>query len=571
MLLTIAAFAVMIGVLIFVHESGHFLAAKAVGIQVHRFSLGFGKPILSFRRGETEYCISALPFGGYVKMAGLEDEGMMGEVEGGASPVPVDPARAFDKKPLWARIIVILAGVTMNMILAYVVLVGMAAVTGLPELSTTQIDSVRVADLPRGAEALSQLHFGDRISRIDGAAINGWVDIERAILRDSAPVEIAVAGRPELIRITPGDGSLKDRTRILEAITPLQSARMGLIQPGRPAYRAGAKPGDVVIRAEGDTVRGWSDFLHRIWAAPGRSLHVDVIREGVVVPLVITPDSATEGDSIPGRPAVYGQIGVVADPAVRHVREPLGRALSDGASQLVFQTVGIVGGLRDLVLGRLSIRRALSGPVAIAQVSGQTARLGSDWYLGLLLTFSVNLAVLNLLPIPILDGGQLMFLIAEGVRRKPLSLALRLRLTQIGFFFIVALMLFVVGNDVLNLIPVRDLLTGYLAGRIKADRVVAAVAAAYYQEQGAARERWQPLIDVIERGAPGVVELAGTSAGKGFEVRLAERPLPSEHEPALRRAAEVVLAGLGSAEVESPVPTPGFFARIAQAVRRIFS
>jgi regulator of sigma E protease len=452
MFLTLAAFAVMIGVLIFVHESGHFIAAKAVGIQVHRFSLGFGKPILSFRRGETEYCISALPFGGYVKMAGLEDEGMMGEVEGGASPVPVDPARAFDRKPLWARIIVILAGVTMNMILAYVVLVAMAVVTGLPEFATTRVDSVRIAGLPRGAEAFSQLHFDDRISQINGVATNGWLDIERAILQDSSPIAITVAGNAAPIRAILGDGSRKDRNQILEAITPLQVARMGLIQPGRPAYRAGAKPGDVVIRAGGDTIRAWSDFLHHVWATPGRPLHVDLMRDGVPVSIVMTPDSATEGDSIPGRPPVYGQIGVILDPVMRHVRQPLGPAVVDAVAQLGLQTVAIVGGFRDLVVGRLSIRRALSGPVAIAQVSGQSARLGSDWYLSLLLSFSINLAVLNLLPIPILDGGQLMFLLAEGVRRKPLSLGLRLRLTQIGFFFIVALMLFVVGNDVLNLI-----------------------------------------------------------------------------------------------------------------------
>src|SRR3989449_5498502 len=130
MLLTLGAVAVVLGVLIFVHEMGHFVAAKAVGIQVLRFSLGFGRPVLSWRRGETEYWISWLPLGGYVKMAGLEDEGVTGRVEGGKSDVPIDPARAFDRQPVWKRSLVIVAGVTMNIVLAVVLYGGIAATFG---------------------------------------------------------------------------------------------------------------------------------------------------------------------------------------------------------------------------------------------------------------------------------------------------------------------------------------------------------------------------------------------------------------------------------------------------------
>ncbi|HEX4562357.1 MAG TPA: RIP metalloprotease RseP [Gemmatimonadales bacterium] len=452
MLLTLAAFAVMIGILIFVHEAGHFLAAKAVGVQVHRFSLGFGKPLLSFKLGETEYCISALPLGGYVKMAGLEEEGMMGSVEGGAPTEPVDPARAFDRKPLWARFIVMIAGVTMNMVLAYVVLVVWSATRGLPEPSTTQVDSVRAADLPPGAAALASLQFGDRLTQIDGKPMNGWLDIVDAIVNDSGPLRIAVAGRAGQLQVTPGDGSRAARLRVANAITPLQLPRFGLVQPGSPAFRAKAKPGDVVIRVNGDTVRGWSDVLRGIWMSPGRPLHLDVERQGELIALVVTPDSATAHDTVPGRPAVYGQIGVIADPAVRHVRQTWGEAVVNGFSEVGLQTASIAGGLYQLVVGQVSLRKTLSGPVAIAQVSGQTVRLGADWYLSLLIAFSVNLALLNLLPIPILDGGQVVFLLAEGIRRRPLSLEVRLRLTQVGFIFIVVLMLFVVGNDVFNIL-----------------------------------------------------------------------------------------------------------------------
>src|SRR6185503_6939269 len=165
MLMSLLAFAVVIGVLIFVHELGHFIAAKALGVQVLRFSIGFGRAIVSWHWGETEYRLAWVPLGGYVKMAGLEDEGLAGELEGGLEGAKVDPARAFDRKPVWARIIILSAGVIMNMILAFFIYTSLAATVGVPELATTQVDSVDVAELPPGADALQTLRFGDRIVR----------------------------------------------------------------------------------------------------------------------------------------------------------------------------------------------------------------------------------------------------------------------------------------------------------------------------------------------------------------------------------------------------------------------
>src|SRR5256714_13604221 len=154
MLLTLVSLVVVLGVLIFVHELGHFVVAKAVGIQVLRFSLGFGRPLLAWRRGETDYWVSWIPLGGYVKMAGLEEEGMVGELEGGKADVAIDPDRAFDRKPLWARMAVILAGVTMNLLLAFVIYTGLVAVAGAPRAAMTPVDSIEVSHLPPGAEAL---------------------------------------------------------------------------------------------------------------------------------------------------------------------------------------------------------------------------------------------------------------------------------------------------------------------------------------------------------------------------------------------------------------------------------
>src|SRR5258706_2901440 len=160
MLLTILSLIVVLGVLISVHEFGHFIVAKAVGIQVLRFSLGFGRPLISWHRGETEYWISWIPLGGYVKMAGLEEEGMVGELEGGKANAAIDPARTFDKQPLWARTAVILAGVTMNLFLAFVIYTGLLAVAGDQRLVMTAVDSVDASRVPAGAEALATLRRG---------------------------------------------------------------------------------------------------------------------------------------------------------------------------------------------------------------------------------------------------------------------------------------------------------------------------------------------------------------------------------------------------------------------------
>jgi len=195
MLLTIASLIIVLGVLISVHEFGHFIVAKSVGIQVLRFSLGFGRPLIAWRRGETEYWISWIPLGGYVKMAGLEEEGMAGELEGGKAAVPIDPERAFDKKPLWARMAVILAGVTMNVLLAFAIYTSLGLAVGNPTRPTTQVDTVLASRVPPEAAALATLQRGDRILAINGDSVRNWEDVQTHLLLDTGSVRLDVAGK----------------------------------------------------------------------------------------------------------------------------------------------------------------------------------------------------------------------------------------------------------------------------------------------------------------------------------------------------------------------------------------
>lgn len=442
MLLTILSLVIVLGVLIFVHELGHFVVAKAVGIQVLRFSLGFGRPVLQWTRGETEYWVSWIPLGGYVKMAGLEEEGMVGELEGGKASVAIDPTRAFDSKPLGSRLAVILAGVTMNLLLAFAIYTGLAGIAGEPRPALTPVDSVDAAKLPPGAEALAGLKRGERITHINDDSLTSWEELAEKVADSPGELRLRIAGRSEpLVLRLPADTGV--RRNVLRSLTPMIPPRIGPVNLGQPAHRAGLKAGDVVLRVDRDTVIAWSDMVRRIRENPGKPLVLTVQRNDQVLQIPVTPEVVDSGGQR------YGMMGAYANPPIVRERVPLGRAFVIGVRQTVGQVGTVVVSVKRLVTGQASAKE-LGGPIAIAQMSGQAARLGLDWFLNFLAFFSVSLAVLNLLPIPVLDGGHAMFLLIEAVRRKPLSPQLRLRLTQIGMLIVFAIMILAISNDVIR-------------------------------------------------------------------------------------------------------------------------
>jgi regulator of sigma E protease len=238
-MLTLLAFLLVLGPLIFVHELGHFLVAKAVGIQVLRFSLGFGRPLVQWVRGGTEYWISWIPLGGYVKMAGFDDEGPQGQLEGGASAVPIDPARTFESKPLWARTAVILAGVTMNVIFAVILYAGIFMTAGEPRPAITPVDTVATATLPAGAEALRELRRGDLITAVNGKAVGTWDELEAGVLQGPDTVRLAIAdqARPIVLAFPKGDKTA--RAQALRALHPLLPA---CCRRESGSYRSGSRP-----------------------------------------------------------------------------------------------------------------------------------------------------------------------------------------------------------------------------------------------------------------------------------------------------------------------------------------
>jgi regulator of sigma E protease len=443
--LTLLAFLVVIGVLVFVHELGHLVAAKSVDIDVPRFSIGFGPRLAGFRWGETEYVISALPLGGYVRMAGMEETAA---IEGGDEPERVSDGREFDAKPLWARIWVVSAGVLMNFLFAVLVLAVLAFAYGEPVNPSTRVAPSPAAQLEGPAATLAGIPVGARITAVGGEPVENWNEVVRELRAARAgPLTLEFEQASPVTIQVPADET--SRQTLFLALEPFIEPVIGEVMPGTPAAAAGLRPGDRVVTAAGEPVESWSQFVTIIRAHPGTPLGIEILRGQERLPLEIVPDVERDLDEEMRRVAI-GRIGAAAETEI--VRRSLGpvESLERGARVTWGTSVMIVGLLGDLFTGQAS-PRTLGGPLAIGQVSGQAARAGMEMFLHWMALLSINLAVLNLLPIPVLDGGQLLFLGVEAIRGRPLSLEQRLRLSHVGLILVVGLMVWVITNDFLRL------------------------------------------------------------------------------------------------------------------------
>jgi regulator of sigma E protease len=443
-LTTLLAFLVVIGVLVFVHELGHLVAAKSVGIACPRFSIGFGPRVAGFHWRETEYVISLLPLGGYVRMAGMEDTSALeGEEEVEVTP----PERSYDAKPLWARIWVVSAGVLMNFLFAIFVWAGVSYFYGEPVSPSARLTVSQTAELPPGIADLAEVPSGATVTAVGDRPVESWSQLSQALATAPAgPITLQFAdASPVTITLPP---STTERLEVLRHVQPFTPAVIGSVAPRTPAARAGIEPGERVVSAAGQPVRSWEHFVEIVQAHPGIPLSLELARDDQRRALTVTPDSETDIIAT-GERVVVGRLGIGRVQAERR-EVGMGQALAGGAEFTWGTSAAIVNLLGDLFTGDAS-PRSLGGPLTIGQISGQTARAGLEVLLGWMALLSVNLAVLNLLPIPVLDGGQLLFLLVEGVRGRPLSVEQRLRLSHVGLIIVVGIMVWAITNDFLRL------------------------------------------------------------------------------------------------------------------------
>lgn len=450
-LISIGALLIVLGVLVFVHELGHFVAAKAAGIYVHRFSLGLGSPVkaLSFTRGETEYAVSWLPLGGYVKMATQEEGSTSSALEGATGTADVPPDRYFEAKPVWARMIVILAGVTMNVLFAWGAYTYLAAKFGVSENPELRVGHVVQEAIPAGGEALRDLAVGDSIVAVAGQPVVGWGEVQQRIqFASTDSVVIERAGKPPVVLHIHPD-ALQERSQAAAAVLPYQIAEIEQVVDSMPAARAGLAAGDTVLAIDSTPIRQWYDLRTLVSEHPGTPLRFRVARTGGPVELTVTPDTVVD-TARGGEIRQVGQVGILVHQPIVRRRLSFGGAIREGFRQTLSSGTLVYRSVRGLLTARVS-SRDVGGPILIGQLAGQQIRAGIDQFLAFMALISVNLAILNLLPIPVLDGGQFLFLVAEGVLRRPLSLQLRERLTALGLVLIILIMGLAFWNDLSRL------------------------------------------------------------------------------------------------------------------------
>jgi regulator of sigma E protease len=422
------AFVFSIGVIIFVHEAGHFAVAKAFGMRVLAFSLGFGKRVWGFRRGETEYRLAALPLGGYVKLSGEDPE-----------EEASDDPRDFLNRPRWQRIVVYLAGPAANIVLSVLLIWGLfVAGIDIPALQSIPAVVGEVEPGSPGGEA--GLASGDEIVAVDGRSVDRWQDVAFAVMTSiGRPVAIEVARGGERLRfdVTPVQPAGYDFGDI--GVFPKLLPKVGQVLPGSPAEAAGFRRGDEVRSVDGRALSSSADFVAHVSERAGRPIVVEVLRDGVERRLEVVP--ADEG----GR----GRIGVLLTYEQRY--PPL-EALVQSVRfnvDIAYQSLAVVG---KILQRQVAAKSALAGPLEIATQSGAAARSGLKNLLYLMGVISISIGLLNLFPIPILDGGQILVLLVESVARRDLSIATKTRIAQVGLALIVLLMVTVLYFDASKLV-----------------------------------------------------------------------------------------------------------------------
>jgi len=445
-LYTIFHFIIAIGLLVSIHEFGHFWVARKTGVKVIRFSVGFGKAIFSYQKtaDSTEYVLSAIPLGGYVKMVDEREDEVKKE----------DLPFAFNRQPLWARSAIVVAGPLFNLLLAIVLFwavfiigeTGMRPIVGEISSSTLAAD----AGFVEGEEILlvnnkNAPTWAEAMTLIFSAVMQGEQDVS-VLAKNSDEIE-----QLHLLQFTKQD--TEDPEKLFEKLglkpwSPELEAIIGKVIDNSPASLAGLKTGDLVISANGEIVKDWMQWVEFVRDRPELSIALMVEREGVHVPLTIVPERIETEQKDFGRigAAVHIPEELINSLRVEYSLPPI-EALSAACKKTWFYSVSTLKMMSKMIIGEASSKN-LSGPISIAQYAGESAERGLVPFLKFLAMVSVSLGVLNLLPIPVLDGGHLMFFFIEAVKGSPVHEKIQIGFQQVGILMLMSLMVFSVFLDI---------------------------------------------------------------------------------------------------------------------------
>jgi regulator of sigma E protease len=423
---TLLSFLFVLGVLIFVHELGHFIMARRIGVRVLTFSLGFGPKILSIKRGDTDYCISAIPLGGYVKMAGENPE----DSRTGASD-------EFLSKTKWQRFQVLVMGPVMNLALAWIVM-AVVLYQGAPVPVFSEEPVVIGAFTETSVAKAAGLEVGDRVVAVDGRTVDDWDDFSMAI---ATKADRAVTLRVER------NGATLERQLTPASVSKFEIGDIGIqprlhpqitgLSPGDPAEQAGLRPGDVIVGAGGETNINYARLIEHIKANAGKPLTLDIRRDGAITQIVVTPREV-DGTVRIGATMNQGEMRTVEPGPIEAMR--LSAVQNWEWTKLILTT------LKGLFTRETPVRQ-LMGPVGIAEMSGNAASVGWISLFTLMAMISLNLGLLNLMPVPVLDGGHILILALEGVSRRDFSMKVKEKMLLVGFVLLVTLMVTVIYND----------------------------------------------------------------------------------------------------------------------------
>lgn len=432
---------IVLGVLIFVHELGHFIVAKLCGVYVEKFSLGFGPRIFGKKIGETEYCLSAFPLGGYVKMYGEQEEENI-------VPDPAKEGRSFADKKTWQRASIVLAGPVANMLLALVVFCGLF-MNGYPDYPAI-IGKVS-AESPAAAVGLVA---GDEIKSVDGKEIRAWSDFQSIIAKNPNKTLTLTLADGKQLSVNTKSTEVHDVFGDVETVGTIGvelyvPAIIGTVQYGSPADEAGLKNGDTIIAIDGINVPSWNDAASYIRQKSGEVLAIDINRAGELLSVNVSP-KMTETIGENGQKVQVGLIGISPSSGTVNVSYGLIDAIIKGFEKSYEFTVVVFKGFSKLIQ-RAVPADSLGGPIMIVQMTADSAESGFAALLTFMAIISLNLAVFNLLPIPVLDGGHLLIMLIESITRRKLSEKVIGGFQTVGFVLLMGLMVFAFYNDVVRI------------------------------------------------------------------------------------------------------------------------